>query len=171
MKVTAFLKNKYVLYFSLFIGIILIIDYIFSTNKILSCAYKEGLKNAEKKSNKKKECDNCPKGRCVNGKCIKKNGFQNNVPSSSPSKVKNDVDIEIDVASKIENAFDNLNTLLGDENLKDVSSQGKKMVSHQKNLLKTLNSMGPNIKNAKNFLDKLNLPNISVFSGMMQKIL
>ena len=171
MKVTAFLKHKYVLYFTLFIGIILIIDYIFSTNKILSCAYKEGLKNAEKKSNKKKECDNCPKGRCVNGKCIKKNGFQNNVPSSSPSKVKNDVDIEIDVASKIENAFDNLNTLLGDENLKDVSSQGKKMVSHQKNLLKTLNSMGPNIKNAKNFLDKLNLPNISVFSGMMQKIL
>lgn len=171
MKVTAFFKNKYVLYFTLFIGIILIIDYIFSTNKILSCAYKEGLKNAEKKSNKKKECGKCPKGRCVNGKCIKKSGFQNNVPSSSPSKVKNDVDIEIDVASKIENAFDNLNTLLGDNSIKAVSSQGKKMASQQKNLLKTLNNMGPNIKNAKNFLDKLNLPNISVFSGMMQKIL
>jgi len=169
----AFLKNKYVLYFTLFTGVILLMDYIFSTYKKLS---REGLKNAgkkpnKKKPNKKKECDNCPKDNCVNGKCVKKTGFQNNVPSSSPSKVKNDVDIEIDVASKVENAFDNLNALLGDSSFKEVSSQGKKMMSQQKNLLKTLNSMGPNIKNAKGFLDKLNLPNIGVFSGIMQKIL
>ena len=45
------------------------------------------------------------------------------------------------------------------------------MISQQKNLLDTVNSMGPNIKNAKNFLDKLNLPNIGVFSNLMQKML
>lgn len=168
MKMPAFFKNKYVLYFTLIIGVIILLDYIFSSDNKLS---REGLKNAEKKSNKKKECDNCPKDNCVNGKCVKKSGFQNNVPSSSPSKVKNDVDIEIDVASKVENAFDNLNALLGDSSFKEVSSQGKKMMSQQKKLLSTLNSMGPNIKNAKGFLDKLNLPNIGVFSGMMKKIL
>ena len=56
-----------------------------------------------------------------------------------------------DVASKIENAFDSLNTLLGDNSIKAASSQGKKMMSQQKNLLKTLDSMGPNIKNANVF--------------------
>ena len=61
--------------------------------------------------------------------------------------------------------------MLGDNSIKEVSSQGKKMMSQQKNLLKTLDSMGPNIKNANVFLDKLNLPNIGVFSDMMQKIL
>ena len=50
MKVKTFLKkNTYVLYFALFIGVVLIIDYIFSENKVLSCSYKEGLKNANEK--------------------------------------------------------------------------------------------------------------------------
>ena len=169
MKVNTFLKkNRYVLYFALFIGVVLIIDYIFSENKVLSCSYKEGLKNAGEKKNK---CKKCPKDRCVNGKCVKKSGFQNNVPSSTPSKVKNDIDIEVDVADKLENAFNNLQTLLGDDSLNNITTHSKKMISQQKNLLDTVNSMGPNIKNAKNFLDKLNLPNIGVFSNLMQKML
>tara|TARA_X000000368_G_C23051288_1_gene721524 strand:+ start:1555 stop:2064 length:510 start_codon:yes stop_codon:yes gene_type:complete len=169
MKVNTFLKkNKYVLYFALFIGVVLIIDYIFSENKVLSCGYKEGLKNAGEKKNK---CKKCPEDSCVNGKCVKKAGFQNNVPSSTPSKVKNDVVIDVDVADKLENAFDNLQKLLGDDSLNNITTHSKKMVSQQKNLLNTVNSMGPNIKNAKKFLNKLNLPNIGVFSNLMQKML
>lgn len=171
MKVKTFIKKyKYVLYLTLFIGVIFILDSIFSNDKVLSCKYKEGLKNPDNKT-KKEKCKNCPKGSCVNGKCVKKSGFQNNVPSSSPSKVKNDVDLEINTVSKIEDAFDNIKTLLGDESLSKMSEHSKDMVAQQKELLNIVNSMGPNIKNASKFLNKLNLPNISVFSNLMKKIL
>ena len=40
-----------------------------------------------------------------NGKCVKKSGFQNNVPSSKPASVNNSEDEEIDVAAQMEGCF------------------------------------------------------------------
>ena len=228
MKAPALLKNKYILYILLIIGIINILGYLtmkdynslalivvigmlssyFSKNMSVNLLVaivvtslvavnnkiKEGfeekakdalndtmdsvnkvVKDVSKKMDKKCESDDdCPEGKCQNGKCSdKKTGFKNNVPSSSPSKVDGDSDDavgeRIDYAATMEQAYDNLQNMLGKDGMKSITDETKKLVSQQKNLIGTLSSMTPILNNAKETLANLDLGEMGDVSEMLKK--
>ena len=121
----------------------------------------------------KVEKDDSPKcgagEKMENGKCVKKSGFQNNVPPSKPAAVNNSEDEEIDVAAQMQDAYGNLNKLLGDGAMKSMADETKKLVSQQQNLMNTLREMTPSLNKAKETLDNLKLPNMEQMVGLMKK--
>ena len=213
MKVPGLLKNKYILYILLIIGIINVLGYIaledynslglfvsigllssyfsknMSINLLLSIVitglmaanskFREGMKNdddddktTEKMVNGKDKCkeDNeCPKGKKCNtdGKCVAT--FQNNVPPSSPAPVDTDESVgdRIDYAATMEQAYDNLNKMLGEGGVKNITDETKKLVSQQKDLMGTLNSMAPVLNNAKETLKGLDMGDLKGMQDIM----
>ena len=121
----------------------------------------------------KVEKDDSPKcgagEKMENGKCVKKSGFQNNVPPSKPASVNNSEDEEIDVAAQMQDAYGNLNKLLGDGAMKSMANETKKLVAQQQNLMNTLSEMTPSLNKAKETLDNLKLPNMEEMVGLMKK--
>ena len=100
--------------------------------------------------------------------------FQNNVPPSSPAAVDEDDDEavgdRIDYAATMEQAYDNLQTMLGDDGIKSITSETKKLVNQQKDLMKTLNSMAPVLNTAKETLSGMDLPNIGEMGNLLKKL-
>ena len=212
MKVPGLLKNKYILYILLIIGIINVLGYIaledynslglfvsvgllssyfsknMSVNLLLAIVitglmaannkFREGMKNEddnktkEKMVNGKDKCkedEDCPKGKKCNtdGKCVAT--FQNNVPPSSPAPVDTDESVgdRIDYASTMEQAYDNLNKMLGEGGMKNITDETKKLVKQQKDLMGTLNSMAPVLNNAKATLEGLDMGDLKGMQDMM----
>ena len=97
-----------------------------------------------------------------------KRGFRNNVPSSKPASIDND-DEEMDVAAKMEDAYGNLNKMLGDGAMKSMADETKKLVAQQQNLMSTLHSMSPTLNKAKETLENLKLPNMEQMTGILKK--
>ena len=137
-------------------------------------------KKAKKAKKGKKEGMNqqcnpaCPAGKVCNaGQCVPET-FQNNVPPSSPASVDEDDDEavgdRIDYAATMEQAYDNLQTMLGDDGIKSITSETKKLVNQQKDLMKTLNSMAPVLNTAKETLSGMDLPNIGEMGNLLKKL-
>ena len=213
MKVPGLLKNKYILYILLIIGIINVLGYIaledynslglfitigllssyfsknMSVNLLLPIVitglmaannkFREGMKNEDDdktkekmmngKDDKCKEDEDCPKGKKCNsdGKCVAT--FQNNVPPSSPAPVETDESVgdRIDYAATMEQAYDNLNKMLGEGGMKNITNETKKLVAQQKDLMGTLNSMAPVLNNAKATLEGLDMGDLKGMQDMM----
>ena len=153
----------------------------------------EGMENKEddeveekpkkKKKKPKKEgmsfaCEtgtSCPEGAtCTQQSDCTTSSFQNNVPPSSPAAVDEDDDEavgdRIDYAATMEQAYDNLQTMLGDDGIKSITSETKKLVNQQKDLMKTLNSMAPVLNTAKETLSGMDLPNIGEMGNLLKKL-
>ena len=133
---------------------------------------KEGMKEANNASDCNQDED-CPSGKkCNSGQCV--DTFQNNVPPSSPAAVDGDDDEDvgdrIDYAATMEQAYDNLQTMLGDDGIKSITSETKKLVTQQKDLMKTLNSMAPVLNTAKETLSGMDLPNIGEMGNLLKKL-
>ena len=107
--------------------------------------------------------ENCPKEDpewCESkdkGDCPKKQGFSKRlIPSSEPAKVGNDEDEvdtdRIDYASTLEQAYDNLQGMLGKEGIKGLTSETSKLVQQQAGLMESLKGMGPMLKEAKSMM-------------------
>ena len=117
----------------------------------------------------------CPEGATCNQQsdCTTAS-FQNNVPPSSPAAVDEDDDEDvgdrIDYAATMEQAYDNLQTMLGDDGIKSITSETKKLVNQQKDLMKTLNSMAPVLNTAKETLSGMDLPNIGEMGNLLKKL-
>lgn len=125
-------------------------------------------KETEKMTNKKENsCKDCPEDKCVDGKCV--DSFKNNIPSSTPSNVNGHTDTE-SAASKMEGAFNDLANLLGEDGVQNVSKETKNLIEQQKELMSTLNSMTPSLKEARETLDNMNLPSIQDMTKMFNKI-
>ena len=120
----------------------------------------------------------CPEGKCENNKCTasdkKKSGFQNNVPPSSPAPVNDETDESvgdrIDYAATMEQAYTNLQKMLGEDGMKSITDETKKLVSQQKDLMGTLNQMAPILNNAKETLAGLNLGDMGDMSEMLKNL-
>ena len=95
-------------------------------------------------------------------------GFRNNVPSSSPAKVNNSGDDDMDVAAKMEDAYGNLNKMLGDGAMASMANETKKLVAQQQELMNTLSTMTPSLNKAKETLENLNLPNMEEMTGILK---
>ena len=118
----------------------------------------------------------CPKGKVCNSQadCVKSEKFRNNVPPSSPAAVDEDEDESvgdrIDYAATMEQAYDNLQKMLGEGGMKGITSETKKLVSQQKDLMNTLNSMAPVLTQAKETLAGMDLPSMGEIGNLMKKI-
>ncbi len=135
---------------------------------------KEGMKQGMKEGNAQCTQDSDCTGsgeKCVDSKC--KTGFQNNVPPSSPASVDDDDDAvgdRIDYAATMEQAYDNLQTMLGDDGIKSITTETKKLVSQQKDLMQTLNSMAPVLNTAKETLSGMDLPSMGEMGNILKKL-
>lgn len=128
---------------------------------------KEGLENRKKKTKKKPDEEH--------DEDEKKEEFaQSNVPSSSPAPVTESEEDEaigkrIDYASTLEQAYDNLQQMLGPDGINGLSKETKNLVFQQKSLMKNLTDMAPVLKTAKETLDTMtdHMPNMSQLHELM----
>jgi len=105
----------------------------------------------------------------------KKQGFgQRNVPKSQPVKVNVDDDESeeerIDYAATLEGAYENLQGMLGDNGMKGLTDETKKLVKQQKGLMESLKGMTPVLKSAKETLDGLDMPDVKGLKDVMAKL-
>ena len=122
------------------------------------------------------KCDpECVAGKeCVDGTCVTKEKYQNNVPPSSPASIEGETDESvgdrIDYAATMEQAYNNLQNMLGKDGMKSITNETKKLVTQQKDLMGTLNSMAPMLTSAKETLEGLNLKDMEGMSDILQKL-
>ena len=105
---------------------------------------------------------------------------QNNVPSSKPRKVRpateeeEDEEDEVDNASRVdykatmEQAYDNLNKMLGEGGMKNLTKDTQGLMDQQKQLMKQLEDFAPLMEQAGNMLDKLG--GMHNLQGLMGKL-
>jgi len=118
-----------------------------------------------KKPTKKPVDDNCPEGHHMkSGLCVKnKEQFsQRNVPSSQPAPASESMDDQeigkrVDYAATLEQAYDNLQNMLGGQGMEGLTKETQKLISQQSSLMKTLNTMSPVLNNAQSTLQKFDI--------------
>ena len=186
------LQNKYVLYLVLFIAITNILGYLaiedfrslmvfiavaalashFSKNMIVvlgsaligtnilyaSSRMREGMKSQDEKDEKKEE-EETPKK--------KKKRSNENVQEM----VEEDFEVKtprIDYAATMEQAYDNLNKMLGEGGMKNLTKDTKGLMDQQKELMQQLKDFAPLMEQAGNMLDKLGgMDNLKGLMGKM----
>lgn len=89
-----------------------------------------------------------------------KAGFANkSIPSSKPARVDgNDDDSEgdrIDYSTTLEQAYDNLQNMLGTDGIKGLTSETSKLINQQKSLMNSIKGMGPMMGQAKEMMSSL----------------
>lgn len=121
-----------------------------------STCYVEGMKN--EKGNGEKPTPEKKKTKTNS----KKQGFtQKNIPSSKPSPASEEIEDEeigdrIDYASTLEQAYDNLQGMLGNDGIQSLTKDTQNLISQQKSLMGTISDMGPMLKMAKETLSSFN---------------
>ena len=186
------LQNKYVLYLVLFIAITNILGYLaiedfrslmvfiavaalashFSKNMIVvlgsaligtnilyaSSRMREGFKTKDEKDEKKEE-EETPKK--------KKKRSEEEVQE----RVEEDFEVKtprIDYAATMEQAYDNLNKMLGEGGMKNLTKDTKGLMDQQKELMQQLKDFAPLMEQAGNMLDKLGgMDNLKGLMGKM----
>ena len=117
-----------------------------------------GLEGSEKdQEDKCNQLENCWSKDST--KCNAKDGFSKRmIPSSKPAKVngsedEDEVDTDrIDYAKTLEQAYDNLQGMLGKDGIKGLTSETSRLVEQQSNLMESLKGMGPMLKEAKQMM-------------------
>ena len=138
-------------------------------------AVREGLTNAkaveEDEEKKKKSQDVASKKILDNSETF----TQLNIPSSKPAPATESEEDEaigkrIDYASTLEQAYDNLQQMLGPDGIKGLSKETESLVHQQKSLIGTLNDMAPVIKTAKETLDTMSgsMPDLGNIQSLMK---
>ena len=141
--------------------IIVLVVAIVGTNILFAGnAVREGLTNAkaveDEEEKKKQSQDDAAKKILDNSETF----TQINIPSSKPAPATESEEDEtigkrIDYASTLEQAYDNLQQMLGPDGIKGLSNETKSLVHQQKSLIQNLNDMAPVLKTAKETLDTM----------------
>lgn len=168
-------------YFSKNMSVTLLVTIIVTAVVAINDKVKEGLENKkeEKKEGMKEGIQSCAQDsdctgsgeKCVDSKC--KSGFKNNVPSSTPAKVDDSDESpgdRIDYAATMEQAYDNLSQMLGEDGIKGITGETKKLVQQQKDLMGTLNQMAPVLSTAKETLESMNMPDMAGMADMLKQL-
>ena len=96
-----------------------------------------------------------------------------NIPSSTPKSLSNDESegSRIDYASTMEQAYDNLQNILGNGGMKGLTEETEKLVKQQQNLVSSLNSMSPTLKSAQKTMEMFghSMPNLEKMSSFLQE--
>jgi hypothetical protein len=161
--------------------IIVLVVAIVGTNVLFAGnAVREGLTNAqaveEKEEKEKKAEATADKKVRDNSEIDNSETFtQINIPSSKPAPATESEEDEaigkrIDYASTLEQAYDNLQQMLGPDGIKGLSKETESLVHQQKSLIGTLNDMAPVLKTAKETLDTMSgsMPDFGNIQSLMK---
>lgn len=172
-------------YFSKNMSVTLLVAILVTALVAVNDKVREGMESKEKKEDEEKEgmeteefsCAKetfCPKGKkCSSQSQCKSETFKNNVPSSTPAKVDDSDESpgdRIDYAATMEQAYDNLQQMLGEDGVKGITSETKKLVQQQKDLMGTLNQMAPVLNTAKETLESMNMPDMAGMADMLKQL-
>ena len=165
----------------------ILVSSLVAVNKNVLEGFQDGKKDDKKDSKKsddtKKSDFSCGKDKdgnstvCPSGttctqqsQCVKKENFKNNVPSSKPAQVDSDDSVgdRIDYAATMEQAYDNLQKMLGEDGMKSITSETKKLVEQQKDLMGSLNQMAPVLNSAKETLANLNIGDMESMGNILK---
>lgn len=104
----------------------------------------------------------------------KKQGFKNK-HSSEPASYDGDDDADvgdrIDYASTLEQAYDNLQNMLGKDGISSLTKDTEKLINQQKNLMGTLTEISPLINTAKETLSGLNMGDLNKSLGNLTEMM
>ena len=73
----------------------------------------------------------------------------------STSGVKGSSSNRIDYAATLEQAYDNIETIIGEEGVRGLTDQTKSLMNQQKELMNNMKEMGPLLKSAEGFMEQL----------------
>ena len=156
--------------------IVVLVVAIVATNVLFAGnAVREGLTNAkaveEEDEKKAKASENAAKKMQENSETF----TQINIPSSKPADATESEEDEaigkrIDYASTLEQAYDNLQQMLGPDGIKGLSKETQSLVHQQKSLIQNLNDMAPVLKTAKETLDTMSgsMPDFGNIQSLMK---
>lgn len=111
-----------------------------------------------------------PRRKTKNSRAMEKEEFVNTGPTNKPKKEKFQNSKKkggnyVDQASTLENAYDNLDGILGKDGISKLTAETSTLLNQQKNLAKTMESMAPLVKNAKEMLSGFNFGSLKAVSG------
>lgn len=100
------------------------------------------------------------------------------VPSSTPAVLKKEKDDDetddverVDYAKTMSDAYANLQNMLGDDGIKNLSRDTKDLMTQQKDLMKSFEGLGPMIKEAGGMMNSLkDLPDLGNLQNMMKSL-
>ena len=133
--------------------------------ELRKCWKKDDDGNWVRKGDKEMKGEDCAKPMCWEndmGDCPKKSGFNNkSIPSSKPARVdggNDDDDSEgdrIDHSKTLEQAYDNLQNMLGTDGIKGLTGETSKLIEQQRGLMDSIKGMGPMMKQAEQMMGAL----------------
>lgn len=131
------------------------------------CECSEGMETKENKKKNEKNTQN---------KKDKKNGFANKKLSPSPATESEEDEVEgngkhIDYSATLEQAYDNLQNIIGDGGMQNLTKDTKDLIKQQKSLMKTMESMAPILKNANNILGGLDMSQMNNAMGSLSSLM
>ena len=129
---------------------------------------KEGMKNKGKKKNKKKK----KKENMEN----EENKEGDEVPVAASEDEEEEVisggegETRVDYAKTLEQAYDNIQDVLGDGGMESLTSQSKELMTQQKQIMDNMKHDKPLLESAGKFLENFDLENMGGITDMLKKI-
>ena len=97
----------------------------------------------------------------VEGKCVAKDGFASAGGRKGGSRV--------DMGSTLEQAYDDLNSVLGSDGIKNLTSDTQNLMKQQLHLAEAMKEMGPLMQQAQSMLKTLNIDGIGDLPSLIKK--
>lgn len=88
-------------------------------------------------------------------------GFGEKMSNSSKKSKNEHFGPRLDYAATIEQSYQNLDTLLGSDSIKQLTGDTQKLMQQQQNLFNTMNQMVPVLEGAKNMLDGFDMKGLT----------
>jgi hypothetical protein len=143
----------------------LVINLLIKMNIIGKKMY-EGLENKEESD--KKDDNDKEKEKEKDGKVKDKKDLNEIIHEVGEIK-SNEKKSKVDYAATLEEAYSNLDNLIGGEGIAKMSEDTKRLADKQKELMKNIESMGPMLKNAGKMLENLPLEGLGDLQGTISK--
>lgn len=111
-----------------------------------------------------------PRRKTKNSRAMEKEEFLNTGPTKKTKKEKFQNSKKkggnyVDQAATLEAAYDNLDGIIGKDGINKLTAETSTLLSQQKNLAKTMESMAPLVKNAKEMLSGFNFDSLKALGG------
>lgn len=172
--VSVFTRNMIVV-----LGLSVLFTNLLAVTKGKSQNYKEGLENNDdNKDNQKPNTNTKPKPKPV----PEPKGTQaplstsQNVPSQPATETMESMKLDssnkkgsknrIDYASTLEEAYDNLDSILGGDGIKNLTKDTQKLMSKQQELFKSMETMAPMLNQAKSMLEGFDMKNLQGLASL-----
>ena len=103
--------------------------------------------------------------------CKKKSGFtQRGEPEKLDESERDKTDVDVNYGAAFNTAFNTLGKIGGKNGLEHIGNTTRQLVDTQEKLLESIQSMGPQIMQAKEALETMDLPDMNKMSSLLEKM-